>query len=128
VSYVDNFFMKITIPIKPLSINDAHYGRHVKTRTFRQYENDIFYLLPYNRTELKEGEYFVKYVFYIKNYKISDTGNFEKLITDLLVKRGYLKDDRYIKAMYLEKVAVKDIENEKIIANIVPYKDRRKIL
>ena len=55
---------------------------------------------------------------------MSDTGNFEKLITDLLVKRGYLKDDRYIKAMYLEKVKVRDSAQEKILIDIVPYNVR----
>lgn len=120
--------MKITIPIKPLSVNEAHYGRHVKTEKFRQYENDVFYLLPYCRTKLKDGEYFIKYVFYVKNYLKSDTGNFEKLITDLLVKRGYLKDDRYIKAMYLEKEKVMDISEEKIILDIVLFNDRHKII
>mgnify|MGYP001583607603 CR=1 FL=1 len=59
---------------------------------------------------------------------MSDTGNFEKLITDILVKRGYLKDDRYIKAMYLEKVAVLDIEDEKIILDIVLYDKRHDVL
>lgn len=58
---------------------------------------------------------------------MSDTGNFEKLITDLLVKRGYLKDDRYIKAMYLEKVAVKDIKDERIVIDIVLYNDKMSV-
>lgn len=116
--------MKIIIPIKPLSINEAHYGRHIKTKEFLRYEKNVSFLLPVNPEKVKEGEYFIKYVFYIKNYKNSDTGNLEKLITDLLVKRGYLKDDRYIKAMYLEKFAVKDIADEKIIIDIVLYKDK----
>lgn len=120
--------MKIKIPIKPLSINEAHYGRHIKTREFLDYEKNVSYLLPYNQKDIKEGEYFLKYVFYIKNYKMSDTGNFEKLITDLLVKRGYLKDDRYIKAIYLEKVSVDNVCEEKILIDIVLYKDRANVL
>lgn len=120
--------MKITIPIKPLSINQAHHGRHIKTKEFLRYEKNVSFLLPVNPHKVKEGEYFIKYVFYIKNYKMSDTGNFEKLITDLLVKRGYLKDDRFIKALYLEKVKVKDIKDERIVLEIVLYNDRYKIL
>lgn len=120
--------MKIIIPIKPLSINQAHHGRHIKTREFLRYEKNVSFLLPINPRPIKDGEYFVKYVFYIKNYNVSDTGNFEKLITDLLVKRGYLKDDRYIKGLYLEKQKVKDIKDEKIILDIVLYDDRYKIL
>lgn len=120
--------MKIVIPIKALSINDAHKGKHIKTDKFLQYEKDICYLLPVNRQPLKDMEYFVRYVFYIKNYSITDTGNLEKLITDLIVKRGYLKDDRYIKAMYLEKEAVKDIKDEKIVLEIVSYDERHQLL
>lgn len=119
--------MKITIPIKPLSINQAHVGRHIKTKEFLRYEKNVSFLLPVNPHKVTNGEYFIKYVFYIKNYLMSDTGNFEKLITDLLVKRGYLKDDRYIKAMYLEKVAVKDTEDERIVLEIVLYADRYKL-
>ncbi len=120
--------VKIKIPIKPLSINDAYHGRHIKTQAFRQYENNVSYLLPYNQKKVKDGEYFIKYTFYIKNYEKSDTGNFEKLITDILVKRGYLKDDRFIKAMYLEKIKVKDMEDEKIVLDIVLYDKRHDVL
>lgn len=120
--------MQITIPIKPLSINQAHQGRHIKTKEFLQYEKHVSFLLPICPREIKVEECFVKYVFYIKNYKKSDTGNFEKLITDILVKREYLKDDRFIKAMYLEKVMVEQDVQEKIIIDIVPYADRYKIL
>lgn len=120
--------MKIKIPIKPLSINDAHKGRHFKTKQFLKYEIDVCKLLPFCKKKLKDGEYFIKYVFYIKNYNLSDTGNFEKLITDLLVKRGYLKDDRYIKGLYLEKQKVMDIKDEKIVLDIVLYDDRYKVI
>lgn len=120
--------MRVEIPIKPLSINEAHKGRHIKTKEFLRYEKNVSYLLPVNPGDLLEGELFIKYIFYIKNYKMSDTGNFEKLITDILVKRGYMKDDRYIKAMYLEKEYVTDMQDEKIIIDIVPYKDRFTLL
>lgn len=119
--------MQILIPIKPLSINQAHHGRHIKTKEFLRYEKQVSFLLPICPIDIKDREYFVKYVFYVKNYKMSDTGNFEKLITDLLVKRGYLKDDRYIKAMYLEKVAVKDIKDERIVIDIVLYNDKMSV-
>lgn len=120
--------MQICIPLKPLSINDAHEGRHIKTKAFKQYEIDVTKLLPFNSKEVPAGEYFVKYIFYLKNYKMSDTGNFEKLITDILVKRGYMKDDRYIKAMYLLKEPVSDKNEEKIILDIVPYANRHEVL
>lgn len=120
--------MHLEIGLKPLSINQAHMGRHIKTKEFLRYEKNVYFLLPICPYNIQEGEYFLKYVFFIKNYKASDTGNFEKLVTDLLVKRGYLKDDRFIKAMYLEKKSVKDSKEEKILIDIVPYTDRYNIL
>ena len=120
--------VRIEIPIKALSVNDAHEGRHIKTAAFHQFENDVCKLLPFYKGQVSDNEYFVKHVFYLKNYRASDTGNFEKLITDLLVKRGYLKDDKYIKAFYLEKISVMDVLEEKIITDIVLYADRYKIL
>ena len=119
--------MQITIPIKPLSINDAHHGRHIKTPEFLRYEKNVAFLLPHNPREVAPGEYFVKYTFYLKNYALSDTGNFEKLITDILVKRGYLKDDRYVKAFFIQKERVKDMEDEKIVSDIVPYENWREL-
>lgn len=120
--------MKLEIPIKPLSVNEAHHGRHIKTKKFLLYEKNVSFILPICPIEIPEGELFIKYDFYVKNYKMSDTGNFEKLITDILVKRGYLKDDRFIKGLYLTKHAVKDTYDEKIILDIVPYDVRDTIL
>lgn len=120
--------MQIEIPIKPLSINEAHRGRHIKTKEFLLYEKNVAFLLPVCPIEIKEGEYFIKYVFYIKNYGNSDTGNFEKLLTDILVKRGYLKDDRYLKAIYLEKIRVTDINEERVLIDIVLYDKRHEVL
>lgn len=126
--WITNIEMKIEIPIKALSVNDAHEGRHIKTQAFKKYEQQVSFLLPICPIEIKDGEYFVKHVFYLKNYGNSDTGNLEKLITDILVKRGYLKDDRYVKAFYLEKIRVTDIKDEKIVTDIVLYDDRYEIL
>ena len=120
--------VRIEIPIKALSVNDAHEGRHIKTAAFHQFENDVCKLLPFYKGQVSDSERFVKYVFYIKNYRNSDVANLEKILTDLLVKRGYFKDDKFIKAMYLEKISVHDVLEEKIITDIVLYADRYKIL
>ncbi len=119
--------MKIEIPIKPLSVNKAHRGKHFKTPEFLRYEKNVAWLLPMCPYDPEECEYFIKYVFYVKNYGNSDTGNFEKLITDILVKRGYLKDDRYVKAFFLLKEKVKDSSEEKIVLDIVPYDKRHSL-
>lgn len=120
--------MHIEIPINPLSINDAHEGRHIKTKAFLLYEKHVSFLLPVCPVDPLEGELFIKHTFYLKNYGNSDTGNFEKLITDILVKRGYIKDDRYVKAFYLEKHRVSDKTKEKIITDIVLYDKRHDVL
>lgn len=45
----------------------------------------------------------VSYRLYLKYYSTSDVGNFEKLLTDIIVKAGMIDDDRFIKKMVLEK-------------------------
>lgn len=120
--------MKITIPVSPVSVNEAHYGPHIKTEKCRRYEREVSFLLPFNPREPEPGEYFVKYIFYLKNYGGADAGNFEKLLTDILVKRGYLKDDRYIKGLYIQKERVKTKAEERIVLDIVLYKDRMSVM
>lgn len=119
--------MKIEISIGPLSVNKSSRGSHHKSAEYLKFERDVCLLLPFNKGHIQEGEVFARYVFYIKNYGNSDTGNCEKLIADILVKRGYLKDDRYIKAIYLIKEKVTDIKDERMLIDIVPY-DKRHVL
>ncbi len=111
----------------PLSVNKASKGRHHKSAEYLKFEKDICLLLPFNKRQAEEGEMFIKYIFYIKNYSNSDAGNCEKLITDILTKRGYLIDDRYVKAIYLIKERVLDIKDQKIVIDICPY-DKRHVL
>lgn len=90
--------MYLEIPIKPLSVNQAWAGRRFKTPLYKQYEKDIYRLLPIGQYDMNcKEEVYVVYVFYFSAYVLSDNVNPEKLITDILVKRQYLKDDRYIK-------------------------------
>lgn len=90
--------MYLEIPIKPLSVNLAWQGKRFKTKAYKQYEKDIFRLIPQGQYDMKcKDEIYVVYVFYFSAYALSDNVNPEKLITDILVKRQYLKDDRYVK-------------------------------
>ena len=120
--------MQLKIPIRPLSVNRASRGRHFKTPEYEKFEVDVSLLLPFNRTCPLEGELFIKFNFFLKNYINSDVSNGVKLIEDILVKRGYLKDDRYVKAIYVEKNPVKDIKDEKMIIDIVLYEDRMSVM
>ena len=104
--------MKITETIegiKPLSINAAWQGRRYKTKDYKDFEEDMLLLLP--KREMVEGWVEVHYIIGLTkgtSYSRSDIGNFEKLISDLIVKAGYIKDDCYIKKMTLEKVLADD--------------------
>ncbi len=119
--------MKITLNISPLSTNKAWKGKRFKSVFYKKFEYDVFLLLP-KRTSPIEGELFVKYVFYLKNYANSDIDNCIKQLQDILVKGQIIKDDRYIKAMYVQKDRVKDKDAEKIEIQIIPFLERMKII
>lgn len=87
--------VRIVIPIKPISANVAWSGRRFKSKTYKQFESDVSKLLPFCKNTIK-GEVEVSYVFHIKNYKMTDVDNCIKQIQDLIVKRGYIEDDRKI--------------------------------
>lgn len=112
--------MKFTIPVKPLSVNKAWKGQKFKTREHTIYEKDVNYFLP-PAPECMKGELTAHYIFYLKNYKGSDTGNFEKILSDILVKAGFMEDDRFIKRLILEKEPVIDIDGERIEVSLEPY-------
>lgn len=114
--------MIIDLPIKPLSINTAYRGRRFKTPEYQDYTDDVLMLLP-RRHEKIEGELFVRYVFYVKNYDISDVDNMIKTIQDILVKGQIIKDDRYIKVIECRKEKVMDINDERIHISIEPYRE-----
>lgn len=115
--------IQLKIPIRPLSINKAFKGRHFKTPEYQKFEVDCSLLLPFNKATPPEGELFVKYTFFLKNYAQSDADNGIKALQDILKKRGYLHDDRFIKASLVIKEPVKDIAGEKIIIDIMAFKD-----
>jgi Holliday junction resolvase RusA-like endonuclease len=99
--------MELQVPIHALSVNKAFQGRRFKTNLYRAYEQELLILLP--KREMIRGWIDVWYIFGMttKTFSISDTGNMEKLLTDIIVKRGYIEDDRKILRMHLEKVQAK---------------------
>jgi Holliday junction resolvase RusA-like endonuclease len=87
--------MILFIPIKPLSVNKAWQGRRFKSKDYKKYETDVCLLLPIaNKTVDTACE--VVYRFYLKNHKMTDADNLIKPLQDIIVKLGYIKDDRLI--------------------------------
>lgn len=107
----------IQIKIKPLSINKAFYGRKIKTNECKVYEKSLFYLLP--KEKMIKGDVFINYRFFLKYDKITDTSNLIKLLEDILVKKGYIEDDRFVRKFSAEKF---HYENDIIEIEIEKYK------
>ena len=113
--------MNLKLKLAPLSNNKAWKGRHFKTKTYKQFELDVIKLLPVCRDTHDKSEIFVHYIYHIVSYGLSDTANMEKTLTDMLVKRGYLLDDRYIRAIYQRKEKASCIEDQYIEVRIEKY-------
>jgi Holliday junction resolvase RusA-like endonuclease len=94
----------IKLEIKPLSVNAAWQGRRFKTPEYKHFENDVSLLIMAQ----KPGKFIdtaveVSYEFHIKNYLKTDVDNLVKPLQDVLVKKGIISDDRFIKKITAEK-------------------------
>jgi Holliday junction resolvase RusA-like endonuclease len=78
------------INIKPLSVNQAWYGRKVRTSKHRDYEEEILYLLP--KMKVPEGKLSVSYEFGLSS-KNADGDNFIKIFQDILSKKYGFNDN-----------------------------------
>jgi Holliday junction resolvase RusA-like endonuclease len=93
----------IIINSKPMSVNQAWQGRRFKTQLYKNYEEDLSWQIKLMKLKTITGWVNVEYRFYIKNFLRSDAGNFEKPLTDILVKNGLIEDDKFIKRLVIEK-------------------------
>lgn len=61
-------------------------------------------MLP--KKEMVRGMVQITYEFGLRprTFAVADVGNLEKCLTDILVKRGYLEDDRKVAVIHMEKV------------------------
>jgi Holliday junction resolvase RusA-like endonuclease len=111
--------------VKPLSINKAFQGRRFKTPEYKNYEEECLLLINSLKKSFKEkkisGLIVITYDFYLKNFNLSDVGNMEKLLSDIVVKAGLIDDDRFVKRFILEKYQVDKTEDECIVVKIEPY-------
>ena len=103
------------IKVKPLSVNQAWQGRRFKTRKYDDYIKECLYSLP-KKPQIKAKRVAVEITFYLKNAERSDTDNFLKPILDIIVKKGWILDDRYVYKITAEKVKSKQ---EKISIKII---------
>lgn len=115
------YHMNLNLKVKPLSINAAYSGRRFKTEGYRDFSDEVLYLLP-RRFEKICGELSMKYIFHVKNYEKSDVDNMVKTIQDLLVQSEIIADDKHIKEIYCRKEKVEDSKDEKIEICITPFK------
>lgn len=77
-----------------MSVNIAWQGKRYRTPEYKKYTEEMLYLLP--KKEMIVGQVGIFLFFYIKNPKQCDLDNFIKPVIDILVKKEYIKDDRYI--------------------------------
>lgn len=92
----------IKINIKPLSVNQVWQGKRFKTNEYKQYENDLFLLLP--KLKIPEG----KLTLLIQvgfSSKASDADNIAKPFTDILQKVYGFNDNKIYK-LAIEKFDV----------------------
>lgn len=104
--------MKVKIP--PLSINKCWQGKRFKTKTYKEWREQFYYLaLPdqFFKEKINEPcEVFLD--FYIKNFKLADVDNFIKPTFDAMVESGLIEDDRLIICVNAKKHKVKNKEDE----------------
>lgn len=92
------------VNIKPLSVNKAWQGRRFKTQDYKDYEEELLYILP--KIEVPEGKkYKLKMLVGFSN-RNSDLSNSIKQFEDVLCKK-YGFDDRYIFEISMKKEIVK---------------------
>jgi Holliday junction resolvase RusA-like endonuclease len=109
----------VKIDIKPLSVNACWQGKRFKTPKYKQYEKDMFILLP--KISVPKPPYKVYYEFGFSS-AASDLDNPIKPLQDILQKK-YGFDDKHIYEMTAKRVKVKKGE-EYLIFHIKHYEQQ----
>jgi Holliday junction resolvase RusA-like endonuclease len=90
------------IIIKPISVNECWMGRRFKTAKYKQYENDLLFLLP--PLSLPTPPYRIELTFGLSSLA-SDFDNPIKPFIDILQKK-YLFNDKHIMKAVINKCKV----------------------
>lgn len=98
--------IQVTINEKPLSSNQVWQGRRFKTKKYQDYEKLLLTILP--KKNIQKGLVELTYRFHLKNHKTTDYDNLIKPLQDILVKKGYIEDDRFIYKATIEKIPSKE--------------------
>ena len=93
----------VQLNIKPLSVNEAFYGKKIRTSKHRLYEKNILFLLPKITIGNPPFKLFIEFGF---SSKSSDIDNPIKVFQDCLVKK-YDFDDRDIYELHAKKIITK---------------------
>jgi Holliday junction resolvase RusA-like endonuclease len=88
--------------IQPLSVNEAWQGRRFKSKKYKDYEIELFYLLP--ALDIPKGDLSIEIEFGFSN-AAKDIDNPVKPFLDILQKR-YRFDDKQIYELYIVKKIV----------------------
>lgn len=91
------------LKIKALSVNEAWQGRRYKTRKYKDYEQELDWLLP--KLEIPEGNIQIDFIFGLSS-KNSDLDNCLKQTIDIFSKK-YNFNDKIVYKIVAEKVIVK---------------------
>lgn len=89
------------IPIKPISINQCWQGKRYRTTNFKKWQELVCHSLP--KKQMILGEIGLIIHLYLDSILKSDIDNFLKPLIDCLVKKKYIKDDRYINYLEVRK-------------------------
>lgn len=83
--------MTTTLPVKPMSVNEAWTGRRFKTDAYKSYEREVLWQLP--ALSIPEGRLAILYEFGLSNSS-ADADNPVKPLQDILQKRYGFNDSR----------------------------------
>ena len=103
---------KLIIKIKPISVNKVWQGKRFRTPEYRDWIDKALWLMK--KQEKVGGRIYLKITFYIKYPLKSDLDNYLKPSIDLIVRKGWIEDDRFIFKLDTQKIEVKKEEDERI--------------
>lgn len=86
--------MRIELPIRPLSVNQAWAGRRFNTPAKDQFERIVGLLLP--KIHIPGPFYRVAYDFHLVYFATTDYDSGIKVLQDCLVKKKIITDDKHI--------------------------------
>ncbi len=88
----------ITVPIKPISVNEAYKGRRFRTEKCSKFKRDLYFMLP--DLKIPEPPYCINFKFGLSSAS-SDGDNCVKVAQDVISSR-YNFNDKLIKKWIIE--------------------------